>query len=490
MRRLLRSLFRLGIIAFVFVLGIVVINTIAFTSRQVPVKAEMSQPVDEGAPGRLAQAIQIPTISYPGRIDTAAFLRLDTFLRKAFPLTDSLLERRKVNEFSILYKWPGQNPKLKPILLMGHLDVVPADSANLSSWDAPPFSGETREGYLYGRGALDIKNVVLGLLEATEQLLSEGYAPQRSIYLAFGHDEETLGQNGAGAIAEVFREEGIEFEFILDEGMMILKDALSGLSQPLAMIGIAEKGYVTLALKAEVSETGHSSRPPEKTAIGLLSKAITRLEEDPFPARIDGATEMLFQFAGPEMSLPYRLLFSNLWLTRGLIKMQLKSDPGTNTLIRTTIAPTILRSGFKDNVLPSTATAKVNFRILPGETVESVTERVRQAINDPLVAVQVDGQATAANPSPLSGTQTFGFEVIQRTSQEIFEGIVVAPALFVAITDSRYYREFSDQIYRYSPAFISREDLPRYHGVNERISLENYRQMIRFYRRLIENSCK
>ena len=489
-RRFRRRLFRFTLLTMAIILAIAVIKTITFTSRQIPVEPLLKIPVEDAVGNHLAEAVHYATVSYPGRIDTLAFIGLDTFLRQQFPLADSLLESRMINGFSRIYKWPGRNPKLAPILLLAHQDVVPVDEANEQEWSFPPFGNKVEDGYIWGRGTMDMKGMLMGILEAIEQLLHEGYEPNRTIYLAFGHDEETLGEHGAQQIARAFQAEGLQFEFILDEGMMVIEDAMSGLSRPVAMIGVAEKGYTTLELTARVEEAGHSSRPPKETAIGRLSRAIVRLEQNPFPARIDGATRSLFNYVGPEMNLFYKALFANLWLTEGLVKRQLSADPSTNTVIRTTTAPTLINGGFKDNVLPSMATAMVNFRILPGETVESVVSYVQEVIDDPHVSVRPSPESTSEDPSPVSGTRAFGFEVIQRTAQEIYPDAVVAPALFVALTDSRHYRELSAQAFRFSPMRIQRADLPRIHGPNERLSVEAYKDMIRFYRRLIENSCK
>ncbi|MFN7116893.1 MAG: M20/M25/M40 family metallo-hydrolase, partial [Saprospiraceae bacterium] len=266
--------------------------------------------------------------------------------------------------------------------------------------------------------------------------------------------------------------------------------ALPGLAPPLAMVGVAEKGYVTLHLTAALDEGGHSSMPPKQTAIGILSDAITKLEANPFPARIDGAARGLLDHVGPEMPLPFKIVFANMWLTEDLLKWQFSQAPTSSALIRTTTAPTIIRAGVKDNVLPSTAEAKVNFRILPGETVETVIEQVRRTIGDGRVKVEPDKASFGENPSPVSATNTFGFSVIQKSIREVFPQAIVAPALVIGATDSRHYREVSDNIYRFLPVQVANADLSRIHGQNERVSIENYKNTIRFYRQLILNSTR
>ena len=489
MRKLFQLLFRLTLILLVILAGIFIVNTVGFSSKQIPIETIDAIAVEPAAFERLSKAIQLPTVSSQNNLDTGVFQLLDTLIEKEFPLIDSFLQFTSINHFSKLYKWSGKNPGLKPILLIAHTDVVPVEVTSQDKWTEAPYSGVIKDGFIWGRGSLDDKNSVFGILEAVEMLLREGYTPERSVYLAFGHDEEISGKNGAEAMAKYLKQKDVQFDFVLDEGQFIIQDAMTSLSKPLAMIGIAEKGYVTLNLDVQLEKGGHSSMPPKETAIGILSAAITRLQNHPFPGRLDGATGQLLSYAGPEMDLPYRVLFANTWFTGGLVKHVFGSDEGTSALIRTTTAPTLLKSGIKDNVLPTTANASINFRIIPGETVESVKAYVEKTIDDARISIAIN-EYSATNPSPISGTNTFGYQVIQKSVQEIFPNVIVAPSLVVAATDSRYFYELSENIYRFMPVSIDRSELEGFHGINERISLENYQQMIRFYRQLILNSCK
>lgn len=487
MKGLIRLLIRLFIFGIVIVIGVMTVKTVTFTSRQIPITPVKPIAIDDTAVQRLSQAIQIPTISQSDQIDTIAFLQFDTLIQRAFPLVDSLLEKNYIHRFSPVFKWQGKNSNLPPLLLIAHLDVVPIEDS--TKWEMPPFSGAVKNGFVWGRGTLDDKIAVFGLLESVERLLKEDYVPERTLYLAFGYDEEISGRNGALSIANWFEQQNIRFEYILDEGLVVLEKALPGLDPPLAMIGVAEKGYATLKLTVNLEEGGHSSMPPKETAIGVLSKAITKLETNPFPTKIDGASEGLLEYVGPEMSLPFKIIFANLWLTKGMLKWQFSQAAASNALIHTTTAPTIIQGGVKDNVLPSSAEAKINFRILPGETVETVTEQVRKTVGDERIAIMPDS-ASSSDPSSVSATNTFGFLVIQKSIREVFPKTVVAPALVLGATDSRHYRAVSDHIYRFLPVQIVNEDLSRIHGKNERVSIENYKNAIRFYRQLILNSCK
>ena len=483
----MKVFFRMFFFFLLVLIAILLFNTLTFKSKQIKgVKAIDRLEIPDQALSNFQSFIQSPSISYPDRIDTLAFINQDSLLKKFYPLVNRRLERQTHNGFSLVYKWKGKDPDLKPILLLAHLDVVPIEAKDSIHWRKPPFSAEIDNGYIYGRGTLDDKMSVIAPLEAINMLLEEEFMPARDIYLAFGHDEE-VGGTGAQSMAAAFQKAGIEFEFILDEGLVILKDALGGLSQPLAMIGIAEKGYTSLKLEIKLKEGGHSSMPGSTTAIGNLSRAIHKLNEEQFPAKINGATAGLLDAAGPEMSFLYKALFANLWLTKGLIKSQLTSDATSASLVRTTTAPTIIEGGIKDNVMPSNASAHMNFRILPGETIETVIDRVKDVIDDPLINVEVDLERSS-NPSKVSSTESFGFRVIQKTTQEVFPDVIISPGLVIAATDSRHYAAVSNNIYRFSPLVLDRDDLKGIHGNNEKISIENFENSIRFFRRLIENS--
>ncbi len=472
------------------IIGIIVFKTISYKSKQINISSIEAIPIEDDVVKRLSEIVQITTTSYDERIDTAAFLAFQDYLDSNYVLVDSLLEKEIVNDFSIVYKWPGKNPRLDPVLLLGHIDVVPVEKESWDAWTHPPYSGAISDGFVWGRGTLDDKVSILGVLEAIELLLKEDYQPERTVYLACGHDEEIRGFNGAQAIARMFKQQGLTFEYVLDEGMVLIEDALPGLSKPVALIGTAEKGYTTLKLTVQLPHGGHSSMPPAETVIGILSGAILKLQNNPFPSKIDGPIKTLFDYAGPEMSFPLNVVFANTWLTEGLLKWQLSGANTTNALIRTTIAPTILRSGLKDNVLPTEATAKINFRIAPNESTQSVLKYVINVIADDRVKVVQSDAKFSSDPSPISATDSFGYRVIEKTAHEIFPDIYVAPILVLAATDSRHYVEVSKNIYRFIPIRMMQEDTKRIHGIDERISVEDYKNVVRFYHQLLKNSCK
>ena len=490
MRKLRRLLLRLFGLIFLGILIAVVFNTLTFNSKQTEVEAYNAAAVPPNVVGHLQTAIRIPTISKPDQVDSSVFFQFNNFLQTTFPFVDSLLEHHTINDFSQIYHWKGKDESLEPILLIAHLDVVPVEASSEKDWKQSPFGGILEEGYIWGRGALDDKLNVVGLMESAELLLEQQYRPTRSIYFAFGHDEEVSGKNGAMAIANYFQSKNIHFSYIIDEGSVVVQKALNGLEAPAALIGISEKGYVSLDLKVNLEQGGHSSMPPPSTAIGVLSHALSELDKNPFPAKINGTVGNMLNFLGPEMDLLHKTIFANRWLFGGILENQLAKGTASNALIRTTTAPTIIQAGVKDNVLPSEANATVNFRIIPGETPESVMNAVINLIDDNRVKVSLNDPAFAQAPGKLSPTEGFGFNVLSNTIREIFPESVVAPSLVIAATDARHYEACSDAIYRFMPVSLAKEELGMIHGINEKISVNSYEKLIQFYIRLLQNSTR
>jgi carboxypeptidase PM20D1 len=445
---------------------------------------EMMQPAR-----RLAGAVQYRTVSHedPAQIDYRPFFDLHKYLERSFPHVHSTLEREVVGDCSLLYRWVGRDPDLDPVLLMGHMDVVPVEADTEKNWTHPPFEGCIDGGYIWGRGTLDNKFAVTGLLEAVEGLLQDGFQPGRSLYLAFGQDEEVGGQRGAAQIVALLQSRGVKLEYVLDEGLVITDGIVPYLSKPAALIGIAEKGCLSLELSVE-TKGGHSSMPPRHTAAGVLSKAISRLEAHPVPPRSDSPAFQTFNRLAAEFPLLIRASLKTRRLTAGLLLRLLAMSSSTNANVRTTTAVTILQAGVKENILPTKARAVVNFRILPGDSRASVTGYVRKVIADSRVKITEIGNM-GTEPSPVSSLDSPGYRFVEDTIRKVFPGVLVAPSLVLGITDCRYYSALSNNCYRFSPLWTQTEDLARPHGVNERISVKNYIQAIQFFRVLIQSSC-
>jgi carboxypeptidase PM20D1 len=482
------SLALLGV--FCILLGVITVRTLTFTSRQLktPPVQELNLPRDATL-RRLSEAIQYRTITNQAATESGnrEFRRFHDFLAKSFPQVHELLSKEVIGGHSLLYTWKGKDSRLKPALLMAHMDVVPVDAASESAWRHPPFSGQIAEGFIWGRGTMDDKGSVMAILESVETLLAEGLRPERTIYLAFGHDEEVGGNNGAANIAAALRSRGVELEFVLDEGLNIFSGIVFGVSSPVALIGIAEKGYLTLRLTIE-TPGGHSSIPPADTAIGIISQALYRLDAASFPSRLSGPTRQMFEFLGPEMAWTKKLALANLWLFDPLVRKRLAASPPTNAVIRTTLAPTILNAGVQENILPTRAAAVINLRILPGDSIAGAIEHVQTAIDAP--RIKITPLSVRIEPSSVSDIEAPSFTLLHRTIRQIAPEAIVAPSLLVAATDSRHYAGLTKNIYRFLPITLGLEDTKRYHGIDERISIQDYERCVRFYTQLIRNSQK
>ncbi len=470
-------------------IAILLVNTWRFTPQLSEVSIIHVPLADgEGSVERLSKAIQIKTISLEDetRAEGDVFLSFHRFLEDSFPNLHEKMTREIIAPYSLLYKWEGSNPELKPMALLAHFDVVPVEPGTEDLWTYPPFSGQVADGFVWGRGTLDMKATFMAILESVEHLVKQDFVPQRTIYFAFGHDEEVGGAKGAARIASLFEQKKIQLAFTLDEGMVILDKDLSPSREPLAIIGIAEKGYVTLKLTA-TGQGGHSSMPPGKTTLGILGRAIVSLEENQMPATLAGPVGELFNAIGPDMPFLKKLLFANQWAFKPLLLKVLGTGNTTNAMIRTTTAPTIIQGGVKANVLPTSAYALVNFRILPGDTIKDVIAHAKHVIDDSAVEISIDGK-TKSNPSPVSSHTSTQFLRIQKTIQQIFPGTCVAPGLVLAGTDSKHYPGVSDNCYRFSPFIFGPKDTSRIHGTNERVLIENYMDAQKYYIQLIKNT--
>lgn len=468
---------------------VIIVNTLLFSSRQANVEAVAGIEIDElQVAERLSAAIKLATVSSQDAesFDAGAFQKLHQLMADAFPRVGATLETTTIGHHSLLYKWPGTEPALKPVTYLAHLDVVPVDPATEQAWAYGPFSGAIADGYIWGRGALDDKSSVFALLEAVEHLILQGFVPRRTLYFAFGHDEELGGRAGAAMIAEYFRQRGISSWFTLDEGMLIVDERLSPAKQRTAIIGVAEKGYATLRLDAD-AEGGHSSLPAPQSAVGRLAKAVVALESEQMPSRLSGPSGALFDYIGPEMGLLKRVLFANRWLFEGVILSALEQKKSTAAMVRTTTALTMFNAGLKENVLPSQARALVNFRILPGDDSEQVLSHAREVVDDPAVAVNFMNTAGTREPSKISAIDTPAFQLLGKTVKQVFDNALFAPGLVLAGTDTRHYEGVADNNYRFAPIVFGPEDLTRIHGVNERIGIQDYGLMIKFYAQLIQN---
>jgi len=486
--RPLRSL-GLGVGGIVLLVAIVtVVRTAQLDSRQVE-SNDGAAPISVApdTPERLARALQYKTITKrePARLDSSAYYNLYRYLEDAFPAVHRTLDTTHVNDLSRLYTWPGSDSTKGPIVLMAHVDVVPVEPGTRSEWAHPPFSGTVADGYVWGRGALDDKASAVSLLEALSTLIQNDFQPARTVHIALGHDEEVGGPRGARAIARRVTADGTSPALVVDEGGAITKGTLPGLHRPLAVVGIAEKGYLSIELTAE-APGGHSSAPPDSTSIQILNAALGRLLDNPLSSRLDGVTGQMLDYVAPEMGFPLRLALANRWLTAPAIRWALNRKATTKAAIRTVQVPTRLDAGVKDNVIPSSASATINYRILPSQSVDEMLGHVRSTIGELPVTIET-GQTS--EPTPVSDVDSPPFRVLQRTIREVTsDSVVVAPYLVPGATDSRHYADATEHVYRFLPYTLTSGDQGLIHGTNERISLSDYRTLVRFYVQLVRNA--
>lgn len=434
----------------------------------------------------LSEAIRIKTISRddPQQVDWSQFEKFHDFLEKAYPLITKNLSREKVSRASLLYKWQGKNDTLKPIAFLSHMDVVPVSDGTLDDWEHPPFDGFNDGEFIWGRGALDMKNHLICVMESIETLLEEGFEPERSIYLCFGHNEEIVAaeESGAGAIMETLRARGVELDSIIDEGGAMLPANVKGILEGnLAGIGIAEKGYADFRLTLK-AKGGHSSQPPKHTAIGELSKAVLRLENHQFKAKLPDYVNDMFISIGKRCSYAGRLVMCNYPILKPAVKYAMTKIPPAASLIRTTIGVTMSSGSPAANVLPQSASVTVNCRIMPGESIASTKEHIRKAIKNDKIEIEL---IKGKEPSCISPTDSKSFRTLKKLSVAANQNNIVTPYLVMGGTDAYHYEPICKNIYRFAPFTISTSLLLTTHSTNERCPIEQLGAGITFFKRYI-----
>lgn len=484
---MLKRVALLALAAIVLLAVILAINTARARPEKLADRPLPAPRIDPVAVEHLAAAIRIPTISTEaGPAPDAVLDAFAAHLAASYPLVHAKLHREQVAGHSLLYTWPGTDPDAPALLLAAHQDVVPIEGSSASKWTHPPFDGVVAQGFVWGRGTIDDKMSLIAILESVEQLLARGIQPRQTVYLAFGHDEER-GGTGARAMAALLKQRGARIGLALDEGYAVLDGVLAGVSRPVAVVGMAEKGYVSVELIAS-GAGGHSSMPTPDNAAVRIARAVDRLADDPFPARLQGLTGDMLAAIGPYMDLPMRVAVANRWLTGSLIERQLLANPRTAAALRTTTAPTIIQAGTKDNVLPQSARAVVNHRILPGDSIGSVVARDWAVIDDEKVSVRaIAGGHDPSKPASTAGAE---FKHLAATIRATYPNAPIAPGLVLGATDGRSYEGLARSSLRFSPMTMRPADLARFHGNDERIAIDDFMRAIAFYERLISGAAQ
>ncbi|MBL6670520.1 MAG: M20/M25/M40 family metallo-hydrolase [Flavobacteriaceae bacterium] len=477
------------ILVFAVLVGLVpLVNLKSIQSYyEVPTEAVVFPPL-RGSQDRLTKSIQFKTISQdPRMLDTATFDAFGQFLRTSYP---SVFETVAVDTFSshtYLLHWPGTDEATKNYLFIAHQDVVPVDKKSSNDWSAAPFSGDfvadstgRVEGWIYGRGTLDDKSALIALMETIESLSYSGFQPKEHLYFCFGQDEEIGGKAGAAIVAAHCREKGLRFDAILDEGGIISTGSIPGLKDtPVALIGTAEKGYLSVEVSFNVAG-GHSSMPNTETAITRAAAFTEALSDGLFQSEFSAPLEGFIAHLAPEMPWTLKSVFANRFLTEPLLLNIYQQSHTGRALTNNTAVATMISSGIKDNVVPASARVVCNTRILPGTTPEDVLERYAA------LAAKFGGTAAPYNnigsgASPTSSTEHEDFVKLGQAVKHVFPEALVSPYLTIGGTDSKNFEGLAQNTYRFLPIALSAEEVGGIHGTNERISVNGFNTMVDFY---------
>lgn len=471
------------------VAGFVGYRSYTFTAPPPPAEAAIpdlaSYEIDAGAAARhLSEAVRFRTVSLVNESDDRTpFLQFQAWMQQTYPAFHVATRREAIGDLSLLYTWEGADPAQPPILLMAHQDVVPVPEDTRDEWVVDPFAGVERDDAIWGRGSIDDKGSLVALLEAAEFLAARGWRPARTVMFAFGHDEE-IGGGGAQLIAAELQRRGLRAWFVLDEGMVTL--ASHPLTNgPASMIGISEKGFATLRIRA-AGQPGHSSMPPPETAVSLVAEAVGRVHDMPIDRRLEGGPALdMMRALAPELPAMTRVAVANEWLFAPILRRQMADSPPAMALLGTTVAPTVISGGSRANVLPGEAEALINFRIHPRDTPDALMARAQQAIAGMEgVTLEWDGEPRPA--SAVSSAASSSYALLAALSRQAQPDAPVAPALVIAGTDSRNYEAVAENIYRFQPILLTDDDLKGPHGLNEHISRANFERLVRFYIALME----
>lgn len=472
MKTIRNGLFAVGA-ALMLLVAVLIVRALTWSppGRYEPVVLAAAPSVDAArAAARLGEAVRFQTVLHQNPTDDRPeeWAKLHAWLDATYPAARAALHKETVAGRTLIYAWAGSDPALPPIVLMAHQDVVPVAPGTEAGWTRPPFSGEVSGGYVWGRGTLDDKGSLVALMEAVDALAASGFRPARTVYLVFGHDEEVAG-SGARAAAALLKSRGVRPAFVLDEGGLALtSNPVTG--KPVAAIGVSEKGYGTLKVVAR-GKGGHSSMPPDETAVQSLARAVDRIASDRYPPRLDGPGADLIKVLAADSPFGLRLLVANDWLFGGVVANQAAASPSTSALLRTTFAPTMLEGSPKENVLPERATALINVRLHPRDTADAVLARARRAAKD-LKDVEVTWAAPPSEATRPAAADGPAWRLLA-TIAEKSTGATPGPNLVNGATDGRHMTTLTSQVYRFLPVLIPETELDGFHGTNERLSVEN-----------------
>ncbi|MEA4911772.1 MAG: M20/M25/M40 family metallo-hydrolase [Oscillospiraceae bacterium] len=424
--------------------------------------------------------LKVPTVSKKEDEDLSEFDKFHKVLDGVFPLCHKQLEKTVVRG-ALLYRWKGADPDALPILFMGHQDVVPASD---DGWTLPPYAGEVNDGCLYGRGALDCKCNIFTQMSAVEQLLAEGFVPPCDVWLEYSINEESGGDSAPGAVRWL-KERGLRFSLVLDEGGAIIDQAMPGMDRPFAVLGITEKGYIDIKVKAR-GTGGHSSTPPSNTPVMRLAKFMTEVgRKMPFKKQLLPEVKEMFAAMAPSLGFGMRLLLGNVWLFKPLlVAVMPKVSPFGGALLATTCTFTMMKGSDAPNVIPNEAYVVANLRTSVQQNVEQSIAALKPIADKYNLEFEITQQRDA---SPVVSTKTPTYAYLSKCVNDCFPDCGVAPYVIMGGTDCRHFHAVTDNAIRFAPLRMSTKQMESCHAVDENVTLSAVAEAIDFYKYFVKN---
>lgn len=425
---------------------------------------------------KLSKMIQYDTTSHANVHEEEKFLGFHKVLEELFPLVHEKLERTVIDG-NLLYYWKGKSSE-KPILLMSHQDVVPAEG----EWLHEPFSGDIADGKVWGRGASDTKCSVMAFFEAVEELLREGYTPECDVYLASSCTEEWAG-DGAPKIVEELKRRGVELFIVCDEGGGIISEPIGGIKGNFAMVGVFEKGKADVKFTAR-STGGHASAPAKNTPIARLAAFVNEVEtHTPFKRKFLPEVSAMFARLAPYAPFGLKLVMGNLWLFAPIMKPVLgRISAQAGAMLQTTIAFTMQSGSDAYNVLPQEATLGANMRFIPHQGEKESLEIIKALAAKHGLETEIVHSNDYTEPVDINGE---AFKLVEKVIGETFPGLPVSPYVMTGATDAQFYQPICPSCIRFAPVIYGPEQMKGMHGLNENIEYNCLPGAVSFYQNLI-----
>jgi len=447
---------------------------------RVQYQPELTQQECDIAAQKLGDMIRVQTVSKHEHEDLSDFYRFHEELERLFPLLHENLQKTVLNG-TLLYLWKGTDEKKKPILLMGHQDVVPASD---EGWCVPAYSGVVKDGNLYGRGALDCKSTMYVQLQAVEELLAEGFTPPCDVYLEYSINEET-GGDGAAAAMRYLRDQGIELALVMDEGGAVIEQAVDGMDRPYAVIGITEKGYMDLKITAR-GKGGHSSTPPRNTPAARLFAFANEIERKrPFKKKLIPEAKQMFSAMAPSFNFPMRLVLGNIWLFKPLLMALMPVvSPFGEAVMATTCCFTMMEGSQAANVIPKEPYLVANLRTTVHQGCKESLAVMQKYADKYDLEIEVLLQRDA---SPVSNIRSKEYAYVVECIKKHFPDAGAAPYLIMGGTDCRHFHALSENALRFAPVRMNNQQNASCHAVDENVTVTALAEGVRFFKMLLKD---